>query len=346
MTSTDTQDWRSKAQAKLDQKTKPLGSLGSIEQLAVTLCGIQQTLTPQVDPARVIIFAADHGVADDGVSLYPKAVTAQMMQNFASGGAAATVLAKQLGLAIEVIDVGVDADLSMIDGIVHSKIQNGSGNIRVQAAMTASALVQAMAVGATAVVRAQQAGCKAVLLGEMGIGNTTSAAALISVLTNHPPSAVVGAGTGVGHDQLQRKIEIVELAIQRYRQRKIAANTPLDLLEQLGGLEIAALVGAIIEAGNLKIAVLIDGFIVSAAALVAQSLQPSCRAVMIFAHRGAERGHGYALEALSASPLLSLDLRLGEASGALLAFGLLRAACTITNDMASFASAGVSTSIV
>ncbi len=334
-------DWQQLAKEKLDQKTKPLGSLGSLEQLAVTLCDIQQTLSPSVDPARVIIFAADHGVADDGVSLYPKAVTAQMMQNFASGGAAATVLAKQLGVSVEVIDVGVDADLSAIDGIVHSKVQPGSGNIRVQAAMSASNLVQAMAVGANAVLRAQRAGCKVLLLGEMGIGNTTSAAALISVLTNVPASQVVGAGTGVSHDQLHRKTEIVALAIQRYRQLH-PVPTPITLLEELAGLEIAALVGAIVEAGNLRIPVLIDGFIVTAAALVAQALAPNCRAVMIFAHCGAERGHALALRALAAEPLLTLNLRLGEASGALLAFGLLRAACAITNDMASFAAAGVS----
>jgi nicotinate-nucleotide--dimethylbenzimidazole phosphoribosyltransferase len=346
----DSQHWRTRAQAKLNQKTKPVGALGQLERIALDICAIQKTEAPTVDPARILVFAGDHGVAADAVSLYPKAVTAQMMANFAAGGAAINVLARAFALQLELIDVGVDADLRSIDGVTDQKIAHGCGNIRVEPAMSASELVRAMAVGAQAALRAHQAGCKSIVLGEMGIANTTAAAALLCALGVGHARELVGAGTGVTGDKLQHKIAVVEAAVARHQmaypqsKAKPAERAGArEILADLGGFEIAALVGAMIEAASLQLVVLVDGFIATAAAHLAARIHPAARAHMIFAHEGAERGHKLALSAIGAEPILHLSLRLGEASGAALAFPLLRAACAIVNEMASFTEAGVST---
>ncbi len=325
------------AQRVLDQKTKPVGSLGQLEQIAVRLCVLQNSLKPCVDPVRVLIFAADHGVSVEGVSLYPAAVTAQMMHNFASGGAAICVLARQIGASLALIDVGVDADLSSLQGIVHAKVRLGSGNIAIEDAMSEAELASALDIGRGAVKQAAADGIKALILGEMGIANTTAAAALQCELLEMPPEQIVGAGTGVTGGQLEHKRAIVAKALAR------AGNCGArEALRKLGGLEIAALTGAILEAQAQRIPVLLDGFIVTAAALAANAmneLTPPDN--LFFAHQSAEIGHQHALAALGAKPLLNLGLRLGEASGAALAFPLLRAAAAIVSEMASFESAGV-----
>jgi nicotinate-nucleotide--dimethylbenzimidazole phosphoribosyltransferase len=325
------------AQRVLDQKTKPVGSLGRLEDLAVQLCVLQNTLKPKVDPVRVLIFAADHGVSAEGVSLYPAAVTAQMMHNFASGGAAICVLARQIGASLELIDVGVDADLSSLTGIVHAKVRRGSGNILKQDAMSEIELSQALKAGTDAVIRAANAGVKALILGEMGIANTTTAAALLCSLLNLPANQLVGAGTGVSGSQLAHKQSVVE--------QSLARAGKLDgqgALRALGGLEIAALTGAMLEAHVRGIPVIVDGFIVTAAAVAAVAISSTdLLNGLFFAHQSAELGHQHALKALNAKPLLDLGLRLGEASGAALAFPLLRAAAAVMSEMASFASAGV-----
>jgi nicotinate-nucleotide--dimethylbenzimidazole phosphoribosyltransferase len=325
------------AQRVLDQKTKPVGSLGQIEHIAVQLCVLQNTLNPCVDPVRVLIFAADHGVSSEGVSLYPAAVTAQMMHNFAGGGAAICVLAKQIGASLKLIDVGVDADLSTLEGITHAKVRLGSGNIAIEDAMSEAELASALEVGRSAVKQAALDSIKALILGEMGIANTTAAAALQCALLGLPPEQVVGAGTGVTSGQLEHKRTVVARALARAG--KCSAR---EALRKLGGLEIAALTGAILEAQAQRIPVLLDGFIVTAAALAANAISaanPSHN--LFFAHQSAEIGHQHALAELGAKPLLNLGLRLGEASGAALAFPLLRAAAAIVSEMASFESAGV-----
>jgi nicotinate-nucleotide--dimethylbenzimidazole phosphoribosyltransferase len=327
------------AQKKIDQKTKPLGALGELESLALQLCHIQQSLEPIVDPARAIIFAADHGVADEGVSLFPKAVTTQMVQNFVAGGAAISVMARTFGVALEVVDVGVASDFDRKLSIIHQKVAHGSHNLLHTAALSPDQLVQALGVGAQRAVDAYKSGIRTLVLGEMGIANTTSAALLICAYTGLSPELIVGAGTGVSGPHLTHKISIVQRALARVDGKNLA---PRELLAEFGGLEIAALTGAMIEAHSLAQIVIVDGFIASAAALAAVKIHPPCRANMVFAHQSAERGHHAALQALQAKPLLQLGLRLGEGSGAMLALPLLRAAGSIMCDMASFEAAGVS----
>ena len=325
--------------AAVAAKTKPPGSLGRIEELAVELAVLQDTLRPSVDPARLVVFGADHGVAAEGVSAYPPEVTAQMMANLAAGGAAACVFTRTLGLSLEIVDVGVAADLSGVPGLVHAKVRRGTANFVNGPAMTAGELAAAMETGRAAARRAAEAGCRALALGDMGIGNTTSAAALVSAFTGADPEVTVGRGTGLDDRALDHKRQVVARALARHVRPAAGAA---DLLAALGGLEIAAIAGAIIEAASRRIVVLLDGFIVGAAALAAGRMEPRCLAACIPSHRSAEAGHAVVLAALGATPLLDLGLRLGEGTGAVLALPLLRAACAMLADMATFESARVS----
>jgi nicotinate-nucleotide--dimethylbenzimidazole phosphoribosyltransferase len=333
-----TADFRPLAQAAIDAKTKPLGALGALEALAVDLAVWQRTLQPSVDPVRVLVFGADHGVTAEGVSAYPAEVTAQMMAGFAAGGAAINVLARTLDAQVEVIDVGVAADLEALAGIVHAKVRRGSGNLRIEPAMTPREVERALAAGAAAATRAADAGCRTICLGEMGIGNTTSAAALVSAFTGAEPAQTVGRGTGVDDAKLVHKREVVAAALARHLVPEADARA---LLGALGGLEIAAMAGAAIAGAERGLTVVVDGFIATAAVLAAVRMQPSIRSGLVFAHRSAETGHRVALDALDAVPLLDLGLRLGEGTGAVLALPLLRAACAVLREMATFESAGV-----
>ncbi|MFK7995452.1 MAG: nicotinate-nucleotide--dimethylbenzimidazole phosphoribosyltransferase [Granulosicoccus sp.] len=331
---------RQAAQEAIDNKTKPPGSLGLIEQLAVQVASIQQTLKPCVDPARIIVFAADHGVTVEGVSAFPAEVTQQMMANFASGGAAVRVLCKSAGAQFEAVDVGVDGDLSGLAGVVHAKVATGTSNLAKEAAMTHEQLDAALQVGREAIVRAVKDGIRCVGLGEMGIGNTTSAAVLTGLLCDAESATVTGRGTGLDNEQLSAKQEIVANAMNRLASIN---NDPMECLREAGGLEIAAIVGAMLEAPAHRMTVIVDGFIVTSAALVACRLKPSAREMFVFAHQSAEAGHGVALTELRAEPLLNLGLRLGEGSATALALPLIRSAVAVLNDMASFSDAGVST---
>jgi nicotinate-nucleotide--dimethylbenzimidazole phosphoribosyltransferase len=333
-------DWLTCARAALDDKTKPVGSLGQLETVAQRLCVIQQTVEPAVERSRVIVFAGDHGVAAEGVSAYPATVTAQMMRNFAGGGAAVCVLARASGAEVEVVDVGVDADLGGLGGVVHAKVRRGTRNFLHDAAMTPDEVEAALEVGRTAVRRAATSWADAIGLGEMGIANTTSAAALLSALTGTPPSRTVGVGTGISGETLEHKRRVVERALFRHRD---LLGDPLGALGAVGGLEIAALAGAVLEARQAGIAVVVDGFISTTAALAAARIDPGVASHLFFAHRSPERGHGLALEALEARPLLDLEMRLGEGSGAAMALPILRAAGRIMREMATFSGAGVST---
>jgi nicotinate-nucleotide--dimethylbenzimidazole phosphoribosyltransferase len=327
------------AETRQAQLTKPAGSLGRLEQLAVELAALQRTERPQAEHAPIIIFAGDHGVTAQGVSVFPSEVTVQMLANFAGGGAAIAVLARALGQTLTVIDAGTLA-AQPVDGVLTDKPRCGTRDFTLEAALEPAELAHALACGRRAVESAA-ADADILLLGEMGIGNTTSAAAIICALTANDPAALAGTGTGLDDAGRRHKAEVIARGLRRHGLGKEPA-APEAALCALGGLEIAAMAGAIIAAAQKGIPVLIDGFIVSAAALAAARLNPGCRAWMIFSHQSAERGHRVVLDELNARPLLDLDLRLGEGSGAAVALPLVRLACTLHNGMATFAEAAVS----
>lgn len=317
--------------------TKPPGSLGQLEHLAVQLAGLQGKEHPTIDPVRITVFAGDHGVCEEGVSAFPQEVTAQMIANFASGGAAISVMAKHLGASLEVVNLGTAGEVSVLPGVRDEQIGPGTANLAVTDAMTEAQVCAALSRGDAAAERAANGGCRLFIGGDMGIGNTTSAAALACALLSQSPETLVGPGTGLDTAGVSRKSAVVSRALNRH-----GDNTdPLAALASLGGFEIAALSGAILGCAARGIPVLVDGFIVSVAALVAVRQQPDLRHWLVFAHRSAEPGHQAVLEALDAKPLLDLGMRLGEGSGAAVAVPLLRAACELHNRMASFADAGV-----
>lgn len=322
-------------QHRLDRKTKPLGSLGRLEDLALTLGLIQRTEQPRLNDPQLIVFAADHGLSTRGVSAFPRDVTWQMVENFLSGGAAVSVLARQHGIALTVVDAGVDHDFAPRPGLLDRKIGRGTADASQAAAMTEAQCLQALAAGAE-VVRGLPG--NAVLLGEMGIGNTSSAALLLARFTGEPLSTCVGRGTGLDDAGLARKLGLLEEVMQRHR----AAETPLAVLAAMGGFEIAMMAGAALQAAAERRVVVVDGFIAGAAVLAASRLVPAVLGYCVPAHRSAESGHGLLLRHFATPPLLDLGLRLGEASGAALAWPLLCSAVCVLNEMASFESAGVS----
>lgn len=335
---------KASAQDAIDNKTKPPGSLGQLESVAVQLATLQKNLKPVVDPARVIVFGADHGVTEEGISAFPAEVTVQMMANFAAGGAAVCVLSKSANASLEVIDVGVNGDLSEFPAIVQQKVTMGTANLAQGAAMTHEQLDSALQVGREAIVRAAGDGIRCVGLGEMGIGNTTSAAILTGLMCAQDPAAaeaITGRGTGLSDEQMPKKQQVVADAMQRLSSSN---DDPLECLREAGGLEIAALVGAMLEAPAHQMVVIVDGFIVTSAALIACRIRPAVRENLLFAHQSAEVGHALALQTLKAEPLLQLGMRLGEGSAAAMAIPLVRGAAAVMSDMASFAEAGVSTS--
>lgn len=332
----------------IDTLTKPAGSLGRLERLAIELAEMTADPFPIVFPPGVLVFAADHGVAAEGVSAFPQEVTAQMVANFASGGAAINVFSRQIGARLEVIDVGVASSLPRHDlpqhgVLVHDKIRRGTANFVERDAMSREEAEQAMAVGRRAVERALGAGCRCLIVGEMGIANTTASSALLAVMTGEPVARVVGRGTGIDDPGLAHKRAVIDAAIGA---RAPDPRDSLGLLASLGGLEIAAMVGAYLAGAARRTPMLVDGFITSVAALLACRFDPLARDYLIFSHRSQEAGHAVALEALEADPLLDMELRLGEGTGAALAFPLLEAASRMLAEMATFASAGVSGSDV
>lgn len=328
---------REAAQRLFDNKTKPLGSLGMLESLAAQLCAIQQRVPPRVEQRHILLFAGDHGIVAEGVSLYPQVVTTQMVANFAAGGAAINVLARQFGATLEIVDVGVAG--STLGLALDRKIRAGTRSFLQEAAMTEAETQNALDVGRERVESSARSGLDLLALGEMGIGNTAAAAALLSLLTGRDAQETVGRGTGLDDAQLQHKRAVVARGVEFHAGH---AATPFEMLSAVGGLEIAALVGAMLAAGSLRVPVLIDGFICTVAALTAVGIAPTVRDYMIFAHRSAEQGHALALNALGAEPLLDLGMRLGEGSGAALAFPLIEASVRLLREMASFESAGVS----
>lgn len=326
------------ALTRQQQLTKPAGSLGQLEELAVRLAGMQARLKPSLDQVWIAIFAGDHGVVAEGVSAYPQVVTGQMLQNFVSGGAAISVLARQLGASLEVVDLGtVTSDLAL-PGVRHLHLGAGTANFVEGPAMTSAQGLLALDAGRDSVVRAITAGAQLFIGGEMGIGNTTSAAAVACALLGCPASLLAGPGTGLDSEGISHKARVIERALVVHAGQR---EDPLQTLFNLGGFEIAALTGAYLACAQAGVAVLVDGFICSVAALVAVRLNPSCREWLLFGHCGAEPGHRHLLDTLQAQPLLELGLRLGEGSGAALAVPLLRLACDLHAQMATFAEAAV-----
>src|SRR5574343_1086034 len=329
-------------QHKIDRKTKPLGALGLLEKTAHKIGLIQQTLTPQLNNPQMLVFAGDHGAANAGVSAYPQEVTWQMVENFLAGGAAINVFARQNGFGFSVVDAGVAHDFGeQRAGLIDVKVAPGTANYIEEPAMSAAQCAQAIEQGAGVVLGLAAAGCNVVGFGEMGIGNTASASLLTHCLTGAPLAECVGRGTGLDDAGLARKEALLAQALLRYRAAG-GSDDAFSVLAEFGGFEIATMVGAMLAAAEARMVLLIDGFIVGAAALVASRLAPEVLDYCVFCHRSAEAGHAAQLRAMRAEPLLDLGLRLGEGTGAALAYPLLLAATNFLAEMASFESAGVS----
>lgn len=326
------------AAARQQQLTKPAGSLGQLESVAVQLAGLQGRVKPSLNQLWIAIFAGDHGVVAEGVSAFPQEVTGQMLQNFVSGGAAISVLARQLGAQLEVVDLGTVTPSLNLPGVRHLNIGAGTQNFVNGPAMTQAQGELALEAGRDSVRRAIAAGAELFIGGEMGIGNTTAASALACALLDCPVAHLAGPGTGLNAAGVSHKAQVIERALALHAAQR---GDALQTLFNLGGFEIAALVGAYLACAQEGVAVMVDGFICSVAALVAVRLNPACRDWLLFGHRGAEPGHRHVLEALKAEPLLDLGLRLGEGSGAALAVPLLRLACDLHGQMATFAEAAV-----
>lgn len=326
------------ARARQAQLTKPPGSLGRLEDLAVRLAALQRTSRPSLRRVWISVFAADHGVAAEGVSAFPQAVTGEMLRNFAGGGAAIAVLARSLGATLEVVDLGTVNDPGPIEGVRRAIVAASTANFCRAAAMSRAQLRAALAAGAASAEAARAAGAQLFVGGEMGIANTTAAAALACALLGRAPAELAGAGTGLDPAGVARKIAVIERALALHAD----ADDDWERLRRLGGFEIAALAGAYLACAQAGVPVLVDGFICTVAALAAQRLNPGCGPWLLYAHRSHERGHAAVLDALGAQPLLDLGLRLGEASGAAVALPLLRLACDLHAGMATFAQAGVS----
>jgi nicotinate-nucleotide--dimethylbenzimidazole phosphoribosyltransferase len=325
------------ARERQSQLTKPPGSLGRLEDFGIALAAMQGTQQPRVDQVWITVFAADHGVTAEGISAFPQVVTAEMVRNFARGGAAISVLAREWNARLEVVNVGTVQALEDLPGVLDARVGPGTANFVHEPAMTVAQLHDALDAGHHAAERAAIGGAHLFVGGEMGIGNTTSATAVACSLLNLPAEQLAGPGTGLDTAGIGHKAQVIERALARHR-----GDQPLVALQRLGGYEIAALVGAYLRCGQLGIPVLVDGFITTAAALVAVRLRPELTAWLFYAHRSAESGHRRLLEALDAKPLLELDMRLGEGSGAAVALPILRAAAALHARMATFAEAGVS----
>ncbi len=324
------------ARAHQDMLTKPRGALGRLEDIACWFAARQGTVQPDQIKPHIAVFAGDHGVVDEGVSAYPSVVTGEMVKNFARGGAAINVLARQCSASLSVVDVGVVTDLEAIDGVVHAKVRSGSGNLLYQTAMTTDEYTAAIDLGKAEARKAIDGGANLLIAGDMGIGNTTASSCLICRLAHAKAKDVVGFGTGVDDAGRRLKIDVVSRALQR-----IADISDMQVPEEVGGLEIAAMAGFYLQAAESGVPVLIDGFIAAAAALAARIIEPDVTDWMLASHISHENGHAVALNALGLKPLIDLSMRLGEGSGAALVVPLLQSAIALHNEMATFESAGV-----
>jgi nicotinate-nucleotide--dimethylbenzimidazole phosphoribosyltransferase len=335
--------WFTRARAHLDMLTKPLGSLGMLEDIAAQMVSIRQGNFAEALKKAVYVFAADHGVTAEGVSAYPSEVTRQMVLNFLAQGAAINVLAKLHHVEMNVVDVGVDAQFEGAQGLLDCKVRKGTRNMLQEAAMNDAELAQALEVGSRLAAEAAAKGQNLLAVGEMGIGNTTTASAITSVLTNKPVALVTGKGAGLDVGAQAHKRQIIEAVIQKHFPTGMDSDPdPLEVLRCIGGLEIAAMTGLILGAAQNGIAVVADGFISTAAAAIAFAIEPRVRGYLFAGHQSEEPGHLILLQYIGLKPILSLNMRLGEGTGAVLAMPIIESAMCLYNEMATFASAGVS----
>lgn len=336
--------WLARARAHLDVLTKPVGSLGRLEDLAAQMVAIRQERSSEPLRKAVYVFAADHGITAEGVSGYPREVTRQMVLNFLAQGAAINVLARLHGAEMNVVDVGVDADFGNVAGLLHHKIRQGSRNMLREAAMSDDELAQALEVGFRLANAAKEQGTNLLAIGEMGIGNTTAASAITSVLTREAIAVVTGKGTGIDAVVYAHKCRIVKAVIDKHFGRSDESVTPgpLEVLRCVGGLEIAAMTGMMLGAAKDGIAIVVDGFISTAAAAVAFAIEPRVQGYLFAGHQSEELGHKVLLDYIGLKPILSLNMRLGEGTGAVLAMPVIESAMCLYDEMATFASAGVS----
>lgn len=333
---------KTEAQERQQVLTKPPGSLGRLEDVAITLASLYCDDRPMVKKPMITIFAGDHGVVAQGVSAFPQAVTVEMIRNFVKGGAAISALARFNDAQLQVVDCGTAFEIDFaddFDDLISKPIAAGTADLSQESAMTAEQLAQALCIGQQVAEQCKKDGIDLFIAGEMGIGNTTPAAALACAYLSHPAEVMTGRGTGIDDAGLQNKIKVIDQALARQPFAELTAET---VLQELGGFEIAAIAGAYIRCAQLGIPVLVDGFITTAAALAACRMNPQTHDWLIFSHQSQEQGHKIMLDALQAKPLLDLDLRLGEGSGAGVAIPLLRQACVLHNEMATFAEAAIS----
>lgn len=322
-----------------NQLTKPPGALGRLEQIAIALAAIQGQVKPQLENVFIAVFAGDHGIVEEGVSAFPQAVTVEMQRNFINGGAAISVLAKELGASLEVVNTGTHADPEQLPGVVHAPIARQTANFLLQDAMTEGQWQQALTLGRASVERAREQGAQLYIGGEMGIGNTSAATAMLSSLCGISVVEITGPGTGLNQQGVQHKAKIIKQALEIHHD---ALKSPQAISRIVGGFEIVALTGAYIAAAQAGIPVIVDGFICTAAAAAALQINPSIRPYLFFSHCSAEPGHLRVIQHLEVEPIVNLNLRLGEGSGAATVVPLLRLACALHNNMATFVEAAVS----
>jgi nicotinate-nucleotide--dimethylbenzimidazole phosphoribosyltransferase len=336
--------WLKQARTHLDNLTKPPGSLGRLEDIAAQFIAIRNGQIDKPLRKAAYVFAADHGITAEGVSAYPKEVTRQMVVNFLARGAAINVLAELHDAELSIVDVGVDADLGALPGLLQRKVRRGTRNMLHEPAMSEDEMLQALQVGLELATSAREKRESLIAVGEMGIGNTTAASVITAVLTGQPAAAVTGKGTGLDTRAHQHKISIVDAVIQKQfgENSRVADTPPLELLRRAGGLEIAAMFGLVLGASRYQIPVITDGFISTAAAALAYAIEPRARGYLFAGHRSEEPGHRCLLEYLGLDPILTLDMRLGEGTGAVLAMPIIESALRLYTAMATFASAGVS----
>lgn len=326
-------------QSIIDGKTKPLGSLGLIEALALKVALIQQSAHPRLSKPTIVVFAADHGIAAEGVSAYGQEVTSQMVRNFTNGGAAINVFCRQHDIDLKIVDVGVADRLEASLPIIHAKIRHGTRNFLHEPAMRLQELEQAFFIAQRLVYQSWAEGCNVIGFGEMGIANTTSASAMMSLLTHIPVENCTGRGTGISSEQYAHKLQIIRKVVATYQHMR---HSPLDVLQACGGYEIAAMCAAMLAAAEKRMLILVDGFIASVAFLLAYLLCARVRDYAVFSHLSDEQGHAFLLKYLGVEPLLRLGMRLGEGTGCALAYPLVVSAVSFFNEMASFEEAGIS----
>jgi nicotinate-nucleotide--dimethylbenzimidazole phosphoribosyltransferase len=332
-------EFAEKAQKRLDNLTKPQGSLGRLEEFAKRLVAITEETMPMLDKKVIFTFAGDHGVAEEGVSAYPSEVTRQMVFNFLRGGAGINALARHAGAEVVVVDIGVNGYFGNVEGLVSKKVVSGTGNIRKGPALTRDEALRCIEVGIELADEYAKKGYKIFATGDMGIANTTPSSAIAAVLTGRPVPEVTGRGTGIGDNALKNKVKVIEDSIDL---NKPDSKDPIDVLSKIGGAEIGGIAGLIIGAATNRIPVVIDGFISTAGALIAYCIEPKTRDYMFAAHNSVEIGHKAMLEKIGLRPILALDLRLGEGTGAALAMLMIEAGLKIYKEMATFGEAGVS----